>query len=163
MPIRETSRVVTISGRRWKIGKFDALTGSYIALKMLSKLANIAVGVLSGELEDPAIIGMGIAHEISALTKAEIMEIQSECLLVISELQEVGGKEMENPVRLNDGRWGVGELENNAVLVMGLVGHVLLFNLTGFFDESTLKGLKESFTGLLPSKVSTSTGTPSPQ
>lgn len=153
MPIRETSRVVTISGRRWRIGKFDALTGSYIALKMLSKLVNVGVGVLSGELKDPAIIAMAIGEQISVLTKSEFVEIQTECTSAVMELVEVGGKDVENPLRLPDGRWGVDGVGDNAVLVMGLVAHVLLFNLTGFFDEATLKGLKESFTGLLPSKV----------
>ena len=150
MPTHETQRFVTISGRRWKIGKFDALTGSYIALKMLSKLSHIAVGVFSGNLTDKAVIAMSIANEIGSLTKSEFNEIQGECLYVCKEVEDVGGKDIETPLRLPDGRWGVKDLEDNALLVMTLVSHALLFNLTSFFDADLLKSAKESFQGLIP-------------
>jgi len=163
MPIRETQRVVTISGRRWKIGKYDALTGSYIALKMLSKLSHIAVGVFSGNLKDQALIAMSTANEIGSLTKAEFNEIQSESLHVVAELKEVSGKDIENPIRLPDGRWGVEGLEDDALLIMTLVSHVLLFNLSGFFNAASLRDSKESFSGLIPFNMPTSTDTPSPQ
>lgn len=162
MPVRETSRIVTISGRRWKVGKFDALTGSYIALKMLSKLSHIAVGVFSGNLTDKAVIAMSIANEVGSLTKTEFVEIQGECLHVIKELKEVGGKDIENPIRLPDGRWGVEGMEDDALLVMTLVSHSLLFNLSGFFSAAALRDSKESFNGLIPFNMPTSTDTPTP-
>jgi hypothetical protein len=155
MPVRESSRVVTINERKWKINKFDALTGSYIALKMLSKISHIAVGVFSGNLTDQAVIAMAIASEIGTLTKQEFVEIQSECLHVIKEIEIVGDKEIESPVRLPDGRWGVKDIEDNGLLVMTLTSHVLLFNLTSFFDVSALNGVKESFVGLIPSNAKT--------
>lgn len=156
MPTRETSRVVTVGGRRWKISKFDAMTGSYIALKMVSKLSNIAVGVVSGSVKDPAVIAISIANEIGTLSKQEFLEVQVECLHVTKELQEVGGKEIENPLRLPDGRWGVAGLEEDALLIMTLASHVLLFNLSDFFDVNALKAAKESFSGLIPFNAKTS-------
>ena len=163
MPIRETQRIITISGRRWKITKFDALTGGYIALKLLSKLSHIAVGVFSGNLTDQAIIAMSIAEEIGSLTKKELAEIQGECLYVVKELMEVGGKELELPIRLPDGKWGVEGVEYDGLLVMTLVAHVLVFNLTNFFDAAALKESKDSFAGLIKLNTQTSTDTPSPQ
>jgi hypothetical protein len=162
MPIRETERIVTVSGRRWKIKKFDALTGSYIALKMMSKISHIAVGVFAGNLTDKAVIAMSIANEIGTLTKQEFNEIQSECLHVATELVTVGDKVVDTPIRLPDGRWGVSGVEDDALLVMTLVSHSLLFNLTSFFDGNALKDSKESFKGLIPFDAQTSTNTPTP-
>ena len=125
MPIRETSKEVAISGRRWKIGKFDALTGSYIALKMMSKLSGVIVEIFSGKLdmklqENQAMVAMGVAQEVGNLTKPEFMEIQTECLRVVKEIKTVGDKDIETPAYL-PGRWGVEDLENNPLLVMTLV------------------------------------------
>lgn len=163
MPVRESERIITISDRKWKVKKFDALTGSYIALKMMSKISHIAMGIVSGSLEDKALIAMSIANEIGTLTKQEFVEIQSECLHVCSSITNVGGKDIETPVRLPDGRWGVGGVEDDALLVMTLVSHVLLFNLISFFEGSALKESADSFQGLIPFGAKTSTDTPSPQ
>jgi len=162
MPIRETERIVTVSGRRWKVKKFDALTGSYIALKMMSKVSHIAVGVFAGNLTDKAVIAMSIANEIGALAKQEFNEIQSECLHVVTELVTVGDKVVDTPLRLPDGRWGVSGVEDDALLIMTLVSHVLLFNLTSFFDGNALKDSKESFKDLIPFGAQTSMNTPTP-
>jgi hypothetical protein len=148
MPIRETSKIVQISGRRWKIEKFDALTGGFIASKMISKLTNVVIGVMSGNLKEPAIIGMAIANEIGSFSRQEFSEIQGICLEVVKEVTGVDGKDIESPIRMPDGRWLIKELENDGLLIMGLVTHVIVFNLTGFFDVSALKELKDSFQGL---------------
>lgn len=155
MPIRETQRIVKISGRTWKIEKFDALTGSYIAVKMISRLSHIAVGIASGNLSDPSIIAIGISEAVGSLQKSEFFEIQNECLNVVKEIQKVGDKDVENPLRLPDGRWSVSDLESNVLLIMALVTHVLIFNLTPFFDGNTLKELKDSFEGLMSFSVPT--------
>jgi hypothetical protein len=165
MPIRETSRIVTISGRRWKITKFDALTGSFMATKLASKLSGAISGVISGRLdiskkEDQAVIAMSLIQEIGSLSKDEFFEISANALHVVSEVVEVKGqdqsqgKDIDNPVRLPDGRWGVADVENDPLLVMGLVSHALLFNLAGFFVEDALKDLGNSFKGLIPSNAS---------
>lgn len=163
MPVRETSRIVTVAGRRWQINKFDALTGCHIALKMLSKLSHVATGVLSGGLKDPAVIAMAVSTEIGSLTKQEFVEISAECLHVIRELVEVGGKDIENPIRLPDGQWAVKGLDDDALLVMALVSHSLVFNLSSYFNATALKDVKESFQGLIPFAAQTSTSMPSPQ
>ena len=168
MPIRETSRVVTISGRRWKINKFDALTGSYIAVKMVSKLSGVMSAFISGKIdiknkEDQGLIALSLANEIGSLSKTEFNEIQGECLHVVQEVTEVGGKEITGPLRLPDGRWAVSGMEDDALLILGLVSHVLLFNLTSFFDENVLKELGKSFQGLTSFSASESTNSPSPQ
>lgn len=145
MPVHEKEKVVKLNDRVWKIGKFDALTGGYIALKMSSRLSSLAVGIFAGQVKDPAVIAMSVATEIGAISKAEFLEVQSECLHVVKEIETVGDKQVDSPARLPDGRWGVKGLEDDALTVMALVAHVLVFNLTSFFDANALKTVKESF------------------
>jgi len=163
MPARETSRIVVIGGRTWKIGKFDALTGSFITVKLLSKLSAIGVAVFAGKVSDPASIGMAIVEEIGSFGKAEFVNIQVESLLLIKEIVQIKDTSVESPVYLPEGKWGVGGVEDDALLVSTLVSHALLFNLTGFFDADALKDSKESFKGLIPFNASILTSTPSPQ
>jgi hypothetical protein len=160
MPVRETERVISIGSRKWKVKKFDALTGSYIALKLMSKISNIAIGIVSGGLTDPALIAMSIANELGSFSKAEFNEIQNECLHVCFSITEAGGKDIESPIRLPDGRWGVGGLEDDSLMIMTLVSQVLVFNLTSFFAADALKESTESFKGLIPFGALTSTTTP---
>jgi len=150
MPIKEKEREITVSGRRWKVKKFDALTGSYIALKLMSKLSHIAFDIASGGEINTIAMAMSIANEIGTLTKQEFGEIQKECLHVCSLVSVVGDKTVDAPLRLPDGRWAVGEIEDDALLVMTLVSHVLLFNLTSFFDGVALKESAKTFEGLIP-------------
>ena len=155
MPIKEKEREITIFDRRWKLKKFDALTGSYIALKLVSKISHVAFEIASGREINTVVMAMSIANEIGSLTKQEFNEIQGECLRVCSLVQVVGDKTVDTPVRLPDGRWAIGDLEDDALLVMTLVSHVLLFNLTSFFDGNALKESAKTFEGLIPFDVKT--------
>jgi len=168
MPKRESSKIVVVDGRKWKIGKFDALTGGYIAVKLTSRMVNVVAGIVSGELKttsdsDKAIMALQLAQEIGSLSKRDFFEIQSECLHVIKEIETVNEIEVETVIRRADGAWGVRDIEDNASLVMALVVHVLVFNLTNFFDVSKLKELKESFGDLNLSDAQTSTNSSTPQ
>jgi len=151
MGIRETSRIVILDSRKWKVSKFDAWAGSYIAIKLFSKLSNVAMAVVSGQVGDGAVVAMAIANELGSIPRVEFQEIQQLCLSTVKEIKEIGGKDLESPVWLSDGRWGVENLEDDALLVMSLVSHALIYNMTSFFDESRLKASIESFQGLIPS------------
>lgn len=149
MAIRETERIIELGSKKWKIKKFDAMTGSYIAIKILSRIAHIALGITSGQIKDKSIIVTALASEISTLSKQEFMEIQAESLNVCFLIEKVGDKEVESPIRLPDGNWAVGGVSDNVLLIMSLIAHVLLLNLSGFFDESALKESAKSFEGLI--------------
>jgi len=155
MPVKEKEREITIFDRRWKIKKFDALTGSYIALKLMSKLSHIAFELASGNKINTVVVAMSIATEIGTLSKQEFREIQEECLHVCSLIQVVGEQTLDAPLRLPNGRWAVGDLEDDSLLVMTLISHVLLFNMTSFFDGNALKESAKTFEGLIPFDVQT--------
>lgn len=148
MPVHIKEKIIVVSGRRWQIKKFDALTGSYVALKLMSKISHIVFGVVGGNLTDPVIIGNAVAAELGTFSKGEFGELQAESLHVCSEVKTVEGKDMFIPIMTTEGAWATPELENDALLVMALVSHVLVFNMTSFFEESALKEVVQSFKDL---------------
>ena len=106
---RESFKVVEINEKKYRIGKFTPLMGSYILIKLE---------------------GQGLR----SLSKAEIFDIQKDCLKLVSEVISVeGNPDQYAPIMTEDGRL-VGE-DNDLGDVVSLVTHVLGFNLEGFFEE----------------------------
>lgn len=138
---REQYRDIELLGRKWRIGRFDALTGSYISSLLL-------VQALPLGLEDKLGVRIPLPSERSIMEKKTFMEVQVDCLRVCSELKEAGGTIAPIPVLMSDGRWAVEDIETNIALVMGLTVHVLLFNISDFFQEEALESLSQSFKGL---------------
>ncbi len=163
MKKRETHKDIELSGRKWRIEKFDALTGNFISVKLMSKLAGVLVGIASGEVSDEAVIVVAISQAIGSMGKAEVIELQEDALSVCKEMTMVGSVETGIPVRTQNRSWGVADLEHDPLTVMGLVSHSLVFNVSPFFDESALKAFKESFRGLNLFSVQTSTSSSTPR
>jgi hypothetical protein len=148
MSIRETSKIVTIKGDRWKIGKFDARTGSYIAYKLLFQLLPMGMELNLQKVAIESGQSFTLPEGRSTMSKDEFIEIQTECLLVCSKLIMVGEVETAMPILMQGGRWGIEGISDDIFLVMMLTIHCLAFNVSGFFDEDTLKELKENVKGL---------------
>ena len=148
MAKRETQKVVELGGRKWQIRMMDAETGSWVALKLASKLAGIIMSAMDGGLQDPLVIGISAAQALGTLGRNEIGELQREALSVVSELITLNGKEEPLAVRMNNGAWGVDGLDDDLPLVMTLVTHSLLFTVSPFFAGDKLKAYAKSFEGL---------------
>lgn len=141
MPKREIYKEIDINGRRWRIGRFDALTGSYISTLLVMQMLPM---VLEEQL------GLGaMANNRPLMNKQTFMDVQRDCLRVVHELKLVGDNLMPLPVILDDGRWGIGDIEDDAPTVMALTVQVLIFNLSDFFQEDALKTLTGMFPGLI--------------
>ena len=138
---REPFKDIELMGRKWRIGRFDALTGSYISALLLMQV--IPMGI-EGQLG----IKMPLSNERSIMEKKTFIELQLDCLRVCSEIKEVGGSVAPIPVLMSDGRWGIEDIETDISLVIGLTIHTLIFNITDFFQGNTLKSLSQSFEGL---------------
>jgi hypothetical protein len=150
MSKREKSKIVEIAGRKWRIEKFDALTGSYIAYKVMG---NSLPGAIDSQVTG------GNAPERKLMSKQEFMEIQMDCLRVCYEILPAGGA----PVIGENGSWGVTNIETDTMTVLMLTIHALIFNISGFFDGNALKDLAESFKGMILFNAPTSTNGPTPQ
>lgn len=148
--MRETTKQIEIGDRKFIIGKFDALTGSYIIYTLLTQILPMGLGKsIEGLPENDG------NTSLPTISKEQFSEIQKDCLKCCSEIQPVGGQVIPVPVMLKDGRWGVENLEQDALTVTLLTVQVLGFNVQSFFDGNALETLKQSFTQLNSSNAPT--------
>jgi hypothetical protein len=138
MEKREEYKTIELSGRKWRIGRFDALTGSYITFKILTQVLPMGL--------DEALPNLPKSR--SPMTKEDFTSLQEDCLKVCYELKDVNGVDAPVPVMLTNGNWGVSGLEKDILTVIGLTAHTILFNVQSFFAEGALDELTKSFKGL---------------
>lgn len=139
MAKREVFKDIELGGRKWRIGSFDALTGSYIATLLLMQ-------VLPMGLQSQLGISFPESSSRSLMDKTTFINLQKDCLKVVSEIDE--NTKAYIPIMLPDDRWAIRNLENDVSTVLALTLHVLLFNITDFFQGDTLNDLTKSFQGL---------------
>ena len=142
MAIKEKFKYIELGGRKWVIGKFDALTGSYIATKLMSSALPSG---MEKQME-----GVPLPKGRSFMSREEFMELQIECLKVCYEDLKAG----KAPVMGANNAWGVADVDDDMVLVMSLTIHVLIHNVAGFFEEGKLQDLIGSFKGMSLAGVS---------
>jgi hypothetical protein len=133
---RETYKDIKLSNRDWRIRKFDALTGSYMAYQLL----NLALPPMIGKMLANTGIPLNTEKDGRMMTKQEFTAFQKDCLSVCFE----NLKAREAPVIDTNGNWGVADLENDLNTVLMLTIYVLAFNVESFFGEGPLKGLEQS-------------------
>lgn len=138
MAIKEKYKYITLNERKFVIGRFDALTGSYIATKLM---ASALPGGMDSKLE-----GMNLPKGRSFMSREEFQELQIECLKVCYEDLKAG----KAPVIGANGSWGISDVEDDLILVMSLTIHALIHNISGFFVGNALQELIESFKGMTP-------------
>lgn len=148
MAKRETEKIVTISGRKFKVEKFDALTGSYIAFMLAEKFLPMGLEAKVG------LTNMPKGREL--LSREEFAQIQKDCLSVVSEVLPA----RTAPVIAENGLWGVNDIEKDTRLVLLLTVHALAFNIAGFFDGEGLQELKAGLADIFPANMPTSMDTP---
>jgi len=140
---RETEKRIEIkdaegTARQFLIKKFDALTGSYIAYKVMSQMVPM-VGALDTKApiqKQIAKLSMGLMQSQSSMTKEEFVSLQRDCLGVCFEIQKAKSLETPVAVMLANGSWGVPDLEHDTMTVIALTIHSLFFNVAGFFGEN---------------------------
>lgn len=116
-------------GRKWRVGKFNAMLGSYIAYKLMSEILPMGLGAKIGL---PASTSSG-----KTMSKKDFFELQRDCLSSCEELLDAGPTCVLN----EDGSWAVIDVEYDAPLVLALTIKVLAWNVTSFFDKSLLASL----------------------
>lgn len=129
MQKRETSKQVEMDDRKWIIGRFDPMTGTYVAYKLMSEFIPMIPGI--GAALGAALPGSGG----KTMSKADFLDLQRDCLSVCSEVLPAGNA----PVINQNGTWGVQNFD--VKLCLGLIVQVLIFNLADFFDDSLWSAL----------------------
>jgi hypothetical protein len=133
--MREPYKDIELSERKWRINKFDALTGSQLLRKFMA----------AREADPQTFVG--------TLSDEDFAVIQSACLRSCGEITEVAGNAVSLPVLNASGSWGVANLQNDTVTVYMLTIACVSFNLSSFFDASVLKGLEKIAMDFSPSNA----------
>lgn len=138
--MRETFKDVDIAGRKFRINKFDALTGSYIIYTVMTQILPMGMG--------KKIDGLDESSSMPIMSKEKFREIQIDCLKACSEIKPAGNSIAPMPIMMSDGRWASEEYENDAPLVMALTVQVLGYNIQNFLEGNALKLFTDSFQSL---------------
>lgn len=142
----ETHKDVEIGGRTFRIKKFDALTGSFMLIKITGMLAPLFKNMDIGKLKDVKDVSevspdafdiSGIMAEIGNLSEQDFKYVQEKCLRVCSEVLPAGLSPVLNP----NGSFGVIGIEEDTMTVLALTVHTLIFNVKGFFSGSPLASM----------------------
>jgi len=142
---REPFKIVELAGKKFRIGRFDALTGSYIAFTVMTKMLPMIAELMGGKSETPDVnaLAAGMMSSRASMSKADFLSLQKDCLSVCHEMQMAGTVEAPVAVMMESGAWGVADLEFDVSTVMALTVHALFFNVSSFFEGNALKGMME--------------------
>lgn len=131
---------IEINGRKFRLNKLNARTGSFMLVNMIGILTPLIKNVKKESLKNMNLEDVNIteiAEQLSDIPETKFRYIQDNLLQIISELLPAGGQ----PILTKDLTWGVLNIEFDMSLVMNLTIQSLVFNLSGFFGESLLASL----------------------
>jgi hypothetical protein len=128
---------IDYEGRKWRIKKFDAMTGSYIAYKLMAEALPMGIGAKAG---------IPVPKSSKIMSKQDFIEFQRDCLSVCYEVLPVG----LTPVLDGSGSFAVIGIEHDVKTVMMLTIQALTFNISSFFDESLLASLAGAISSIVP-------------
>lgn len=142
---RETKKIVEIQGRKFEIRSFDAFTGSYIAFTLMQKMLpmGIEAKVMNAVKSDGGDAAVSLPSR-ALMSKGDFIVFQRDVLSVVGEVLPARTAPLFN----ENGSWGVADIEDNAMLVIMLTIHALVFNIAGFFTGDGLKELKAGLQSL---------------
>ena len=120
--MKPKTKVIEVNGKKFKLSKMDARTGSYVAFKLA---VIIAPALKDGNMENAF-------SQISALPRNEFDELQSLLLGTVAEIKEVDGQEMPMAL-LRNGSFINEELQYDVASVMNLTVQAAMFNVGDFF------------------------------
>ncbi len=118
---RETYRDIDFMGKKFRINKFDALTGSNV----------LRLFMTSRETDAKRFLG--------TLSTEDFERVQLACLRCCGRYEDVGGQPAAVPIMMADGRFADPDTAQDGGAVFMLTTIALSYNLTSFFDESASK------------------------
>ena len=132
--LKQKFQEVEVGGKKYRLTKMDARTGSYIA----AKLAMLAAPFLNKLKKDEGIDAEGMAALVASLSRKDFEEIQTLLLKRVQLLREKDGIPLPEPILMADGSFVDEELEYSTAAVMNLTGQSIIFNVGDFFAEAGL-------------------------
>jgi hypothetical protein len=139
MDKREIYKTFKYEGREFRIGKFNAMTGSYVAYKLMGQM--LPMGIIVDGIKAP--------EGSQIMSKSDFIDLQKDCLKTCSELLPAGPAE----VMYENDTFGIDDIENNAKLALALTVQALVWNISDFFDENLLRSLATGISDIPQSVV----------
>lgn len=128
--IKQKTQDVEVGGKKYRLTKIDARTGSYVA----AKLALIAAPLLTDKKFDEKTM----AALVPNLSRRDFDEIQTILLKSVLKLNEAKDNLLPEPILKSDGSFVDEELEYDAASVMNLTAQAAMFNVGAFFAVAGL-------------------------
>lgn len=136
----ELYKDIDIEGRKFRLGKFDARTGSYILFKLVGILTPIFENIKLENLSNIDDINLTkLASSLFSLPEDEFRYIQDNCLRAIRELLPGNAPQVLDEY----GNYGVLDIEFDTKLIMNLTIQSLVFNVKDFFTADLLASLSK--------------------
>lgn len=154
----ENYKDIEIKGRKWRITKFDARTGSYMLVKVMALIAPLFASLdfnALKDVKDPKDVDIkslnipGLISGLTSLPEEDFNYIQGKCLGVCKEMLPSGFTDIIN----QNGTYGVLDVEFDTMLLLSLTAHALIFNVMGFFEGSPLSSLAETISNTFQQNI----------
>ena len=139
--LKEKTKDVEINGKKYRIGRLDARTGSYVATKM----AMLSIPLVGGKKEDQkGIDEEKISKIMTALSQRQFYELQGILLRVVQKLNVVDGNALPEPLLNSSGAFIDHDLDYDIGTVMALTAQTIMFNVGDFFGAAALAKMAKS-------------------
>lgn len=133
--LKQKTKVIEAGGAKYRLGKLDARSASYLAMKAAAVIAP-SLSTIKSMTKQEAITAA--ANALPSMPRAEFDEIQTMLLRTVVKLVETNGVDMPVPVIKEDGSFTDEDLCYDAATVMQLSVKALMFNIGDFFQGAGL-------------------------
>lgn len=133
--LKQKTKVIEVGGAKYRLGKMDARSASYLAMKAAAVIAPALSTIKSMNKQDAI---TAAANALPAMPREEFDEIQTMLLRTVVKLVETNGVDMPVPVIKADGSFADEDLCYDAPTVMQLSVQALMFNIGDFFQGAGL-------------------------
>lgn len=149
MDIQENYKDIEINGRKFRLNKLSAMTGTFMMVKLVGILVPMLDNINIDSLDTTALKDLNytqISKSLCDLEEKELKTIQEKSLKVVEELLPAGPQKI-----LGDyDKWGVENIEFDMALVLNLTVQSIWFNVESFLKGSPLSSLLKGLNISLP-------------
>lgn len=124
------TKIVEVKGKKFRLGKLDARTASYLCLK--------AAAIVAPAFGNGKVSAESLTKVLPTIPRTEFDEMQDTLLGTVVELNDVDGQLIPEPVLRDDGSFAKEEYAYDVTLVLTLTASALMFNIGDFFPAAGL-------------------------
>ena len=135
--LKQKTKDIEVSGKKYRLNRLDARTGSYVAVK----IAMLVVPIFG---KDKKVDPSAIAGVLPSLSQNDFNELQNLLLKTINRITMNGDIELLEPVIRANGSFVDDDLNYDTAALITLTANAITFNVGDFFAEGALDQIKKS-------------------